>query len=191
MLILNLLETILNHNEEFVREKKYEQFITTKFPNKKMVILTCMDTRLLELLPNALNLSNGDVKIIKNAGAVVVHPFGSIMRSILVALYELKADEVLVIGHHDCGMSALSSESMINKMKERGISEEIIDTLEHSGIELDKWLTGFSSVAESVAHSVEMINKHPLIPNAVPVHGLVIDPETGKLDLVVDGYKLD
>lgn len=181
----------MNHNEEFVREKKYEQFRTTKFPNKKMVILTCMDTRLLELLPNALNLSNGDVKIIKNAGAVVVHPFGSIMRSILVALYELKADEVLVIGHHDCGMSALNSESMLSKMKERGISEEIIDTLEHSGIELDKWLTGFSSVSESVSHSVDMIKKHPLIPNTVPVHGLVIDPETGKLDLVVDGYKLD
>ncbi|KAB7666817.1 beta-class carbonic anhydrase [Bacillus sp. B1-b2] len=188
---MNLLQNIMNHNEEFVREKKYEQFRTTKFPNKKMVILTCMDTRLLELLPNALNLSNGDVKIIKNAGAVVVHPFGSIMRSILVALYELKADEVLVIGHHDCGMSALNSESMLSKMKERGISEEIIDTLEHSGIELDKWLTGFSSVSESVSHSVDMIKKHPLIPNTVPVHGLVIDPETGKLDLVVDGYKLD
>ncbi|SIC35439.1 Carbonic anhydrase [Mycobacteroides abscessus subsp. abscessus] len=73
-----------------------------------MVILTCMDTRLLELLPKAINVANGDVKIIKNAGALVAHPFGSIMRSILVAVYQLQADEVFVIGHHDCGMSASS-----------------------------------------------------------------------------------
>lgn len=114
---MSLLKDILVYNDEFVKEHKYEKFITTKFPNKKMVIVTCMDTRLLELLPHALNLSNGDVKIIKNAGAVVVHPFGSIMRSILVAVYELQADEVLVIGHHDCGMSALHSDSMMEKMK--------------------------------------------------------------------------
>ena len=185
---MSLLQDILVYNEEFVREEKYEKFITTKFPNNKMVILTCMDTRLLELLPQALNLANGDVKIIKNAGAVVVHPFGSIMRSILVAVYELQADEVVVIGHHDCGMSALHSDSMMEKMKERGISDETFATLKHSGINLEKWLKGFNSVSESVAHSVDMIKKHPLLPNDVPVHGLVIDPKTGKLDLVVDGY---
>ncbi|MFT8319785.1 MAG: carbonic anhydrase [Bacillus sp. (in: firmicutes)] len=185
---MSILNEILAHNEGFVRENKYEQYITTKFPNKRMVILTCMDTRLLELLPQALNLANGDVKIIKNAGAVVVHPLGSIMRSILVAVYELKADEVLVIGHHDCGMSALNADDMIGKMKERGISEEILNTLQHSGVNLKKWLTGFDSVSESVSHSVNMIKNHPLLPTEVPVHGLVIDPKTGKLDLVVNGY---
>ena len=71
----------------------------------KMVIISCMDTRLVELLPKAMNMRNGDVKIIKVAGAVISHPFGSIMRSILVAVYELGADEVCVVGHHDCGMA--------------------------------------------------------------------------------------
>ena len=51
-----------------------------------MVIISCMDTRLVELLPKAMNMRNGDVKIIKVAGAVISHPFGSIMRSILVAV---------------------------------------------------------------------------------------------------------
>ncbi|MGP7818363.1 beta-class carbonic anhydrase [Niallia sp. 01092] len=186
---MTILEEILTHNEKFVSEHRYERYITTKFPNKRMVILTCMDTRLLELLPQALNLANGDVKIIKNAGAVVVHPLGSIMRSILVAVYELKADEVLVIGHHDCGMSALNADDMIGKMKDRGISEDTLNTIQNTGVNLEKWLTGFNSVSESVFHSVSMIKNHPLLPSEVPVHGLVIDPKTGKLDLVVDGYK--
>ena len=169
--------------------KNIEEFATSKLPNKKMVILSCMDTRLMELLPHALNVKNGDVKLIKNAGAVLKHPFGSVMRSILVAVYQLQADEVLVIGHHDCGMGALKAEDMISNMKKRGVTQKTLDTLVYSGIDVQEWLTGFDKVEESVAHSVEVIKKHPLLPENTPVHGLVIDPETGKLDLVIDGYK--
>jgi carbonic anhydrase len=186
---LKLLEEILKYNDSFVAEKKYEEFLTTKFPNKKMVILTCMDTRLLELLPKALNLSNGDVKIVKDAGALVTHPFGSVMRSILVAVYELQAEEVLIIGHYDCGMSGMKADPIIEKMKARGIKEETIDMLSYSGIDVTSWLRGFDSVKESVTHSVGIVNKHPLLPANIPVHGLVIDPTTGRLDLIVNGYE--
>ena len=51
---MRMLDEILDFNEKFVAEKKYEEFTTTKFPNKKMVILTCMDTRLVELLPREI-----------------------------------------------------------------------------------------------------------------------------------------
>ncbi|GAA0317836.1 carbonic anhydrase [Bacillus carboniphilus] len=187
---MTLLHEILDYNEKFVAEKKYEEYQTTKFPSKKMVILTCMDTRLTELLPKSMNLRNGDVKIVKNAGAMVNHPFGSIMRSILIALYELQAHEVLVIGHHDCGMAAVKSHETIAKMKERGITEEIFQTLKYSGIPAEEWLQGFSSVEESVRNSVDMIKNHPLMDKSVPVHGLVINPSTGKLDLVQEGYNV-
>lgn len=183
-----LLDNILIYNEKFVEERKYEEYETTKFPNKRMVILTCMDTRLLELLPKAINVSNGDVKLVKNAGALIMHPFGSIMRSILVAVYELQAEEVFVIGHYDCGMSGMKADSVIEKMKAKGITEETLQTISYSGIDVYKWLHGFTSVNESVAHSVDIVKKHPLMPKDIPVHGLVIDPKTGKLDLVVNGY---
>ncbi|MDM5156954.1 carbonic anhydrase [Bacillus sp. DX1.1] len=183
------LEEILQYNEKFVEEKKYEEYETGKFPNKKMVIISCMDTRLVELLPKAMNMRNGDVKIIKVAGAVISHPFGSIMRSILVAVYELGADEVCVVGHHDCGMTKIQASSTIEKMKERGVTEEKLDTLRYSGIDLEKFLGGFPSSKESVKHSVSVLRNHPLLPAEVPVHGLVIHPDTGKLDLVVNGYE--
>jgi carbonic anhydrase len=186
---LKLLDEILNHNQQFVEEKRYEEFETTKFPNKKMVILTCMDTRLVELLPKALNVRNGDVKIIKNAGALVTHPFGSIMRSILVAVYQLQAKEVFVIGHRDCGMSGMKADTVVSSMKERGITDDALDTMTYSGIAAEDWLKGFENVEDSVAHSVHMVKKHPLMAKDVPVHGLVIHPGTGKLDLVVDGYE--
>jgi carbonic anhydrase len=186
---MTVLEEILQYNEKFVEEKKYEQYITTKFPNKKMVILTCMDTRLIELLPKAINVSNGDVKIVKDAGALVMHPFGSVMRSILVAIYELQAQEVLIIGHYDCGMSGMKADPIIVKMKERGIKQETIETLNYSGIDVREWLKGFDNVRDSVSHSVNIVRKHPLLPKDVAVHGLVIDPTTGKLDLIENGYE--
>ncbi|MBK3495784.1 carbonic anhydrase [Viridibacillus sp. YIM B01967] len=186
---MSILNDILAFNETFVEEKQYEPFITSKYPDKHFVILTCMDTRLVELLPKAMNLRNGDVKMVKSAGATINHPFGGIMRSLLVAIYELKADEIFVIGHYDCGMSAVDPDKMLAKMIDRGVSKEVIDLLNYSGANLHEWLGGFDDVTENVSNSVKMIRKHPLIIDSIPVHGLVIDPNTGRLDIVEDGAK--
>lgn len=184
---MSLLSDILEYNESFVADKKYEPYITTKYPDKRVVVLSCMDARLVELLPKAMNLKNGDVKIVKSAGAIVNHPFGGIMRSLLVAVYELKADEIYIIGHYDCGMSAIDPDIMIGHMLERGIKKETIDTVNYSGIDLREWLRGFGDVRTSILKSVDLVRSHPLMPKSIPVHGLIIDPATGRLDLVQNG----
>ena len=40
-----MIDEILKYNKEFVEEKKYEQYKTSKYPDKKIAIITCMDTR--------------------------------------------------------------------------------------------------------------------------------------------------
>ena len=97
-----MIEDILEYNKRFVENKGYEKYITNKYPDKKIAILSCMDTRLTELLPAALGIKNGDVKMIKNAGGIISHPFGSVIRSLMVAIYELGVKEVMVIAHSDC-----------------------------------------------------------------------------------------
>ena len=179
---------ILEHNRTFIERKEYEAFRTDRFPDKKLVILTCMDTRLVELLPRAMGFRNGDVKLVKNAGAIVSHPFGSVMRSIMVAIYELHAEEVIVVGHTGCGMTGLSSERVLEKARMRGVSPGVLATLRRSGVDLKQWLTGFESVEDGVRESVDMIREHPLLPKDVLVHGMIIDSETGALRLIVDGY---
>lgn len=148
-----------------------------------------MDTRLTDLLPKALNLKNGDAKIVKNAGATILHHFGSIMRSIVVAIYEFEVDEILVIGHHGCGMCNLDTQSILDKAIKRGISTETISILENGGRDVKKWLHGFDSVEESIEDSVNLVKNHPLVPKDIIVHGLVMSPETGKLNVVVNGYQ--
>jgi carbonic anhydrase len=34
-----------------------------------------------------------------------------------------------------------------------------------------------------------MIRRHPLFPLAIPVHGLVMNPETGAIDVIVEDYR--
>src|SRR5699024_4794840 len=149
------------------------------YPNKRMVVFTCMESRLVELLPKALNIQNGDVKMLKNAGAIIRKPFDSIMKSILVAVYELKAEEIVVIGHHDCGMSKTNTNQLLEKMKNKGVSNNTLQTIDRSGIDLHEEFCGFDTVERSIQQSVNIIRNHQLLPPSVKVHCLVIDLSTG------------
>lgn len=176
-----MIDEILQYNKSFVENKEYEKYITSKYPDKKIAIISCMDTRLTELLPAALGLKNGDAKVIKNAGGIISHPFGSVMRSLLIGIYELSIQEILVIGHTDCGSRHTDSQSIIEKMKTRGIAQNEIDLFQYCGVNFESWLGGFEDLERSVKASVNLIRKHPLVSKDVMVHGLVIDSRTGEL----------
>ena len=179
-----MIQEILEFNKKFVEEKRYEQYTASKYPNKKIAILTCMDTRLVELLPAALGLKNGDVKIIKNAGGVVTSPFGSVIRSLLVAIIELGVEEIMVIGHTDCGVQHIDSEMMIRHMLERGVPQDHIDLMKYCGIDFESWLAGFDTVEQSVEETVDTIRNHPLIPDDIRIGGYIINTETGELKVI-------
>lgn len=176
-----MINEILSHNKKFVEEKGYERFLTDKYPNKRIAIVTCMDTRLVELLPAALGFKNGDVKIIKNAGATITNPFDSTMRSLLVAVYELGVNEIMIIGHTECGVQGMNSKEMLHAMKERGIPEENIKLMKHCGIDLDRWLHGFDETSEAINETVDLVRNHPLMAKDVVVKGYIMDSVTGKL----------
>ena len=75
-----MIDQIIDFNKSFVEQKGYETYLTDKYPDKggtrdvdnivggyQLAVLeswcsplSCMDTRLTELLPAALGLKNGD-----------------------------------------------------------------------------------------------------------------------------------
>lgn len=176
-----MIKEILKFNKEFVESKGYTEYLTSKYPDKKLAILTCMDTRLTTLLPAALGLRNGDAKLIKNAGGLVTAPFDSAMRSLLVGVYELGVEEIMVVAHSDCGACHLSGEEMKHLMLERGIEADVIETVERCGTDIAGWLEGFHETEPAVRRSVDIIRHHPLMPRDVKVSGYIIDSETGLL----------
>ena len=179
-----MIDQMLEFNKKFVEEKQYEQYATSKYPDKKIAIVTCMDTRLVELLPTALGIKNGDVKIIKNAGGTITNPFDSTVRSLLVAIYELGVNEVMIIGHTNCGVQGMDSNEMLNLMRNRGIDEEHISLMKHCGIDLNSWLHGFDDVESAVLETVDLIKNHPLVPKDIIVRGYIMNSETGALSVI-------
>jgi carbonic anhydrase len=180
----SFIEEILEFNNHFVEDRSYVSNETTSFPDKKVAILTCVDARLDELIPAALGLKSENVQLIRNAGAVLSHPFGSVMRSLLIEVYDLWASEILVIGHKDCGMESLDAVEMVDKMKGRGITDIEFELVENCGGDVKDWLHGFESIEESIKETVWTIQDHPLVPKDIEVAGFIIDPETGKLERV-------
>ena len=172
------IDQVLAFNREYVASKGYEKHLTDKYPDKKLAVLSCMDTRLSVLLQEALGLQNGDAKIIKNAGAVIPSPWDSAMRSLLVAVYELGVNEIMVVAHTSCGACHMSFHHFREEMLRRGIPQE---ALSRSDVDLDAWLEGFHDTERSVRDTVDAVVKHPLMPADVTVRGFIIDSATGAL----------
>ena len=172
------IDSILAFNREYVASKGYEAHLTDKYPDKKLAVLSCMDTRLSVLLQEALGLRNGDAKIIKNAGAVIPSPWDSAMRSLIVAVYELGVNEIMVVAHTTCGACHMSFLHFKEEMLKRGIPEQ---SLQRSDVNLDAWLEGFHDTERSVRATVSAIKDHPLMPADVTVRGFIIDSATGAL----------
>ena len=63
---------------------------------------------MIDFFEPALGLKRGDAKIVRNAGNSIVGE--DAIRSIGAALYNLGAEEVLVVGHTECGMAGADAD---------------------------------------------------------------------------------
>lgn len=185
-----LLEEVIIANQHFVThlpDSYYAVNLTNgKLPNRHLALVTCMDTRLVDFLEPALGIRSGEAKIIKNAGNCITGPFDSTIRSLVVGIFELGVKEIMVVGHHDCGVAHATSQDLMERMIQRGISSAAIKMVQH---ELEDWVDEFHHPIQNVMHAVEKIRSNPLIPADVPIHGLIFNPKTGKVDRVVNGYE--
>ena len=169
---MDRLEEILAANKAFVAHGKHdyteEDIAASKLPKKKMAIFTCMDTRLTEILEPAMGIQRGDAKIIRTVGNYLTGEFDAVIRSLMVAIYELGVEEIFVVGHYECGMAKTTADSLAAAMRAHGVSECAIAKI-HG--ELEVWANA-------------KITSNPYIPKNIKVHGLMIHPRTGKLDVI-------
>ena len=183
---MNLIDNILKINYEFTKKGDINASKISKYPCKKIAIITCMDTRLIDFLEPALGINRGDAIIIKTAGNIVSNDFNDIIRSLLICIYQFNIKDIIVIGHYDCGMHSVSSTLLINKMLDNNINIEKINLIKE---DLFSWINNFSNPKNNVIQSVNNIINNPIIPKNIFVHGMLIDPNSGKIDILINGYK--
>ena len=186
-----VIDEILTHNDQFYRQKWLP--IIGHAPRKQMALVTCMDCRLVQMFEQALGLERGDVLELRTAGATISQPeredaSSDLIRSLAGGIYLLGVREVAVIGHTQCGLAHANPTVLTDAMRELGIDPERL--IEREGLGnvqgLMEWLGTFSDVHINVREVVNVIRNSPFLPK-IPVHGLVIDIETGKLEMVTRG----
>ena len=180
-----VIDEILAANEAFLSKQQPTQL--SHLPRKRLAIITCMDTRLTHLFEAALGLERGDVLQLRTAGATIPEGQevnGDVIRSLAGGIYLLGVREVAVIGHTECGLSHGNLAALTASMQALGVDPA---QLPEQGEELLRWLGTFQDVRQNVARTAQAIRTSPYLPRSIPVHALVIDVQTGRLEMVDRG----
>ncbi len=148
-----------------------------------LAALTCIDARLNRLLPDRLGLPEEQFIWLRNAGNIVTGPLSSTMRSLALACAVKGAREIAVLGHTDCQVSKTSVMTLLDRLQALGVDRHRLpeNLVEYFGL--------FGSERQNVQRGVDIVRASPLIGAKVPVHGLVIDVATGRLEWVCNGYE--
>jgi carbonic anhydrase len=152
-------------------------------PARRIAILTCMDAR---LDPAAYaGLQEGDAHVIRNAGG---RASDDAIRSLVISYKLLGTQEWYVIHHSNCGMEFFTDACirlLLSSSLETAVlgAEGFTDVGEGPGStagDFINWLT-ISDRRQSVIDDVRRIREHPLVPNRIPIHGVIYQVETGQL----------
>ena len=145
---------ILPANERYAAEHGNNQ--KPMPPARKFAVVTCMDARLDPA--SFLGLEEGDAHVIRNAGGIVTD---DALRSLVISHNLLGTEQVLVIGHTDCGMLTFKDADV------------------QAQLDTNIVLHAFPNVEDRVSESVRTVRESPLLPDAVS--GFVYEVETGRL----------
>ena len=159
------LERILAENERYT--EAFDRSALTAAPLSGLAVLACMDARLD--VEEALGLRTGDAHIIRNAGGLATE---DAVRSLIVSQHLLGTDEIIVIQHTGCGL--------------QGVDEDALraELAGSSGRMLDLRFGAFPDLEMNLRRTVDRLRTHAWLRRG-PVHGLIFDVATGRLQQVV------
>jgi len=165
---MSVIDQVLVANQEYARTHELRRL--TPRPERKLAILTCMDTR---LSIRTLGLKTGDAHIIRNAGGIVTDDS---LRSLLISHYLLGTEEFMVINHTDCGLMHATEQDLRARIQNRAGTAAIAPAFFYA----------FQNIDENVRHQLQKLHTHPWIPSSIAIRGFVYDVSTGLLREIKD-----
>ena len=181
---MRLFEAIIDVNRRRVASDKTAVVPVAEFSAALPVAaLTCIDPRLNHLLPDMLGLPEEQFIWLRNAGNIITGPLSSTMRSLSLACAVKGAKEIAIIGHTDCLVGKTTAMNLLNQLQALGVDRGRLpeNLVEFFGL--------FGTERQNVIRGVDFVRVSPLIGAKIPVHGLLIDLQSGRLEWVVNGYQ--
>jgi carbonic anhydrase len=181
---MRLFEAIIDANHRAVAGDPEAGLHPDDFRDELPVVaLTCIDPRLNNLFPSALAIPAEQFIWLRNAGNIITGQLSSTMRSLALACAVKGGREIAIIGHTDCQVAKTTTMVLLDKLKALGVDRHKLPE------NLNDFFGLFSSERQNVIKACDFVRNSPLIGGRIPVHGLIIDIATGKLDWVVNGYQ--
>jgi len=181
---MHLFEAIIDANHRAVAGDASAGLHPAEFADALPVIaLTCIDPRLNAFFPNALALPADQFIWLRNAGNLITGPLSSTMRSLALACAVKNGREIAIIGHTDCQVCQTTTTGLLDKLKALGVERNRLPE------NLNEFFGMSGSERQNVVKACDFARNSPLIGPKIPVHGLLLDIETGQLDWVVNGYE--
>lgn len=181
---MRLFEAILDANHRAVAGDANASLHPSDFAAElPVVVLTCIDPRLNRLFPGVLGLTEEEFIWTRNAGNIITGPLSSTMRSLALACAVKGGKEVAIIGHTDCQVGKTTTMQLLDRFRAAGVERHALPP------NLNEFFGTFGSEQQNVIKAADLARRSPLIGPTVPVHGLMVDLATGKLEWIVNGYQ--
>jgi carbonic anhydrase len=182
---MRLFESIIDANHRAVAGDNSAGLHPTDFADELPVIaLTCIDPRLNALFPNVLGIPAEQFIWLRNAGNIVTAPLSSTMRSLALACAVKGGREIAIIGHSDCHVCKTTTMQLLDKLKACGVERAALPE------NINEFFGMFATERQNVIKACDIVRNSPLIGAKIPVHGLLVDIGTGKLEWIVNGYEV-
>ena len=181
---MRLLEAIIEANHRALAGDDRAGLRPSEFAESLPIIaLSCIDPRLNPLLPEVLGIPESHFIWLRNAGNIITGPLSSTMRSLALACAVKGGREIVIIGHTDCLVCRTSMMELTNRLQALGVDRTQLPE------NLTEYFGLFASERQNVLKAVEFVRSSPLIGPRVPVHGLLVDIGSGRLEWLVNGYQ--
>jgi carbonic anhydrase len=182
---MRLFESIIDANHRAVAGDNSAGLHPADFADELPVIaLTCIDPRLNALFPNVLGIPAEQFIWLRNAGNIVTAPLSSTMRSLALACAVKGGREIAIIGHSDCHVCKTTTMQLLDKLKACGVERAALPE------NINEFFGMFATERQNVIKACDIVRNSPLIGAKIPVHGLLVDIGTGRLEWIVNGYEV-
>ena len=171
---MRLFEAIIDANHRAVAGDQSAGVHPGEFESELPVVaLTCIDVRLNPLLPEVLGVPKEQFIWLRNAGNIITGPLSSTMRSLALACAVKGGKEIAITGHTDCQVGRTTTMELIDRFRALGIERHLLPA------NVNEFFGMFASERANVLKAVGTARQSSLIGPKIPVHGLLLDTETG------------
>jgi carbonic anhydrase len=120
---------------------------------------------------------------LRNSGNIIFDPMSSMTRTLALACAIKGGREIAIIGHTDCLVCKTTTVQLLERFKELGVERHVLPD------NVNEFFGMFGSERQNVIKACDIVRHSPLIGPKIPVHGLLVDIATGKLEWLVNGYQ--